>query len=132
MMRRNVVSFIVISVFALMLAGCATVSRASVQQGDIITTAEVERLPQHGVFRTKVVIVHIDATGTERVMSAPTVISREGETATISVENETEHITVLVSIPTKANYDNGAKIDITIEQNGKLVSSPKMIVQVPN
>jgi len=115
----------------IILSGCAAVSRASVQQGSILTSAEVERLPQRGVFRTKVMVVEVDATGAERVMAAPTVISREGETATIAVQNDAECITVLVSIPEKDDYGNGAEIKIQIEQHGKLVSAPKMIVQVP-
>ena len=130
-MRRNLVSFVLVGMLALAAAGCATVSRASVQQGNIITSAEVERLRQPGVFRTQVMIIEVDAAGTERVMAAPTVISREGETATISVENDTEHITVLVRIPGSKHYDEGAEIDIKIEQHGKLVSSPRMTVQVP-
>lgn len=131
MMLRNVMSFVLVGLLALLAAGCASVSRASVQQGNIITSAEVERLAQPGVFRTHVMIIEVDATGTERVMAAPTVISREGETATISVENGAERITVLVSIPQSAHYDDGAEISIKIEQHGKLVSSPRIVVQVP-
>lgn len=131
-MRKTLLSFVFVSFFAFLAAGCATVSRASVQQGNIITSAEVERLSERGTFRTKVVIVEVDATGTERVLSAPTLISREGEGATISVENDNEHIEVMVRIPEKDHYADGADISIKIEQNGKLVSAPRILVQVPN
>jgi hypothetical protein len=116
----------------LVLTGCATVSRASVQQGNIVTSAKVERLAQRGMFRTSVEILQVDSMGSSRTMAAPTVISREGETATIKVENDDECITVLVAIPHRENYADGAEIDIKVEQHGKLVSAPKMIVQVPN
>lgn len=131
-MRKTLLSFVFVSFFAFLAAGCATVSRASVQQGNIITSAEVERLSERGTFRTKVIIVEVDATGTERVLSAPTLISREGEGATISVENDNEHIEVMVRIPEKDHYADGADISIKIEQNGKLVSAPRILVQVPN
>jgi hypothetical protein len=131
MMRGNLASLMLVGLLALVAAGCATVSRASVQQGDIVTSAEVERLAQPGVFRTHVMIVQVDAAGSERVLAAPTVISREGETATISVENDAERITVLVRIPMRGNVADGAQIDIKIEQHGKLVSAPRMTVQVP-
>ena len=132
MVCRSLVTFVFVSAIAMFAAGCSTISRASVQQGDIVTSAEVERLPKAGEFRTQVVIVQIDATGGERVMAAPTLISRAGESATISVENESEKITVIVRIPDSKHYDEGAEISIKVEQAGKLVSAPRMVVQVPN
>lgn len=129
---RSLAVFFFVCVVLALLSGCASVSRASVQQGDIVTSAEVERLRQHGEYRTHVMIVQVDALGGERVLAAPTVISREGETASISVENEAERVSVLVRIPTSDHMDDGAEISIKIEQGGKLVSAPRMVVQVPN
>ncbi len=129
---RSLAVFFFVCVVLALLSGCASVSRASVQQGDIVTSAEVERLRQHGEYRTHVMIVQVDALGGERVLAAPTVISREGETASISVENEAERVSVLVRIPTSDHMDDGAEISIKIEQGGRLVSAPRMVVQVPN
>jgi hypothetical protein len=127
-----------------LLAGCATTpsvapnetSTSEPTSGTIETethliTAELTRIDETDTFLTAITIDRFNPTGLNESVAAPHVLSRAGQTAVVTIGEDTTGDRVEVEILVAEDEATSADIAVRIIEGGELVAAPTMRLAVP-
>jgi hypothetical protein len=122
-------------VVALVLAGCRATSPASegvIRTGDLVTSAVVTKLGEEGQYRTDITVVRHEDDGTRSTIAAPSVISRAGEEATVTIAFEGDRIDATILVPEPDRRADGVDVRVTITEDDAVRASPRLRLRVPD